>query len=158
MIKIKSWTPYITTYSPYILGLCAAPFVLGTFCSWVKPTLAIPTVLVGVATRLVLDGWSRFSRPLHPGANWPRLWELLGFMLPKKIREKVYEPGQNELLADFLRARAYRTKWARRWLCVCFTFRTVLLVADCWRAMLADKTWSLLLRPIPDRVKRWWFS
>jgi hypothetical protein len=102
--------------------------------------------------------WTNDRNSSHINIDWPRLWELLGFALPKKTREKVYEPGHNELLEDFIRAKAYRTKWARRWLALCFTFRTILLVTDCWRVMMADKALSLLMKAVPQTIKRWWLG
>jgi hypothetical protein len=88
--------------------------------------------------------------------NWPRLWELLSFLLPKNTRERVFEPCRNELLEDFQRAKKYRGKWESRWLCTCFTLRTVLLVLDCWRAMIADKALSFFFKGVPESIKRWW--
>ena len=81
--------------------------------------------------------------------GWPRFWELFGFCLPRKICEEVDEPGRNELLEDYFLARKYRTKWARRWLTFCFTFRTVLLVADCWRVLLKNGAVKIILGFVP---------
>ena len=50
---------------------------------------------------------------------WPRFWEIFRYILPKRIREKVYEPGHNELFDDYLLTRRrFRTKLAR----VCLNF------------------------------------
>jgi hypothetical protein len=88
--------------------------------------------------------------------NWPRLWELLSFLLPRNTRERVFEPCRNELLEDFQRAKKYKGKWESRWLRICFTLRTVLLVLDCWRAMIADKALSFFFKGVPESIKRWW--
>ncbi len=89
--------------------------------------------------------------------NWPRVWELLGYLLPWKVREKVYEPGHHELLEDYiLTNRKYHAKWAKRWLGFCFTLRTLLLVLDCWRVLMADKGIQLLQKMIPEAIRRWW--
>ena len=90
--------------------------------------------------------------------NWPRLWELLSFLLPRKTRERVFEPCRNELLEDFQRAKKYKGKWETRWLWFCFTLRTALLVLDCWRAVVAEKALSLALKGVPEAVKRWWLG
>lgn len=88
---------------------------------------------------------ARFSLKKHlPG--WPRFWELFGFLLPRKTREKVYDEIRNELLEDYYYTRKkYRTKWARRWLTLCFTFRTFLVIGDCWRVLLGAGVAKALL-------------
>ncbi len=50
----------------------------------------------------------------------------------------------------------YRAKWARRRLAFCFTLRTLLLLAECFRAALADKGAQLLLKLMPEPVRQWW--
>lgn len=98
----------------------------------------------------------RSSLTYFPRPGWPRFWQLFGFCLPKKTREIVYEPGRNELLEDYqLTRRQYRTKWARRWLAFCFTFRTVLLIADCWRVLLGQGAMKVLLGFVPHSVRQW---
>jgi hypothetical protein len=118
-----------------------SPYVMGTLGVLLLPVL------------FVLEQWIKAGGPLRstiPKApGWPRFWELFGYCLPKKPRERVYEPGRNELLEDYLETRGrYRTAWSRRWLCFCFTFRTVLLVVDCWRALVTDKAVGIILQPI----------
>lgn len=100
----------------------------------------------------------RSLRNLLPRApGFPRFWELLGYVLPKKTRERVFTPTYQELLEDYVSVRRkYRTKWARRWLNFCFTFRTLLMIGDCFRAMMADKAFQLLLRLVPEPIKKWW--
>jgi hypothetical protein len=72
--------------------------------------------------------------------GFPRIWALFAYLLPKAIRESAYEPSRQDLLEDYLLARrSYRTKWARRWLAFCFTFRTAVLVIQSLRAMLGEK-------------------
>lgn len=94
---------------------------------------------------------------VRPG--WPRFWELFQYILPKRIREKVYEPGHNELLDDYLLTRRkFRTWFARAWLNFCFTLRTLLLILDCWRVLLAEKSIGFLWMGVPERVKQWWWS
>lgn len=102
--------------------------------------------------RLVLEP----STP-NSGMSWPGAWELLGFLLPKRTRIMVFEPGRNELLEDWLISRVqYTSRACRCWFFFCFTVRTVLLLADCWRALAADKSIQLIIGCAPEWVRRWW--
>ena len=95
------------------------------------------------------------TRLVRPG--FPRVWALLGFLLGRRDRERIYEPAHNELLEDYVVAkRSYRTPWARRWLTFCFTLRTVLLLAACVRALLGGKVCTFLMTFLPARLKEWW--
>jgi hypothetical protein len=86
----------------------------------------------------------------------PRLWRLFSYVLPRKTRRDVFEPLYNEMLADYLEARRYRGKWARRWLKVCFTLKTVAMVAGCFRAMVSDKLLSAVLALVPKGLRELW--
>jgi hypothetical protein len=88
--------------------------------------------------------------------GWPRLWTLLGHLLPRRVRKKWYEPGRHDLLLDHLEARRFRSKWARRWLNFCLSFKTALLFVGCWRVLLAQTAFGWVLRLMPERVRRWW--
>lgn len=91
--------------------------------------------------------------------GWPRFWELGQYLLPKKTRKRIYEPAHQELLEDhILIKKRYRTKWAKRWLNFCFAFRTLLLFSDCWRALLANKAFQMLLKLVPVPIREWWSS
>jgi hypothetical protein len=91
--------------------------------------------------------------------SFPRAWRLFSYLLPRKTRDRVFEPAYQDLVDDYLTTRAkYRTKWAKRWLTFCYTLRTCLMVLDCLRAMLADKAIALLARVVPERLKHWWLS
>ncbi|UCC31819.1 MAG: hypothetical protein JSU86_05980 [Phycisphaerales bacterium] len=92
----------------------------------------------------------------HRGPGFPRVWELLGFVLGRTIRKRIYTPVHQELLEDYVLAKRYRTKWARRWLAFSFTVRTLLLLAECLRAALAGKGAQLLLKLMPEPVRQWW--
>ncbi len=85
-----------------------------------------------------------------------RLWKLFSFILSRRTRERVFEPAYQDMLADHLESKKYRTKWARRWLTFCFALRTVLMVGDCLRAVAADKALIALARMIPEPLRRWW--
>lgn len=85
--------------------------------------------------------------------------DLLGYALPRKLRTRVYEPTCEELKEEYaLCRRKYRTKWARRWLSCCFGFRTLLLIAGCYRALVTDTALQVLLKLVPEPIKRWWLS
>jgi hypothetical protein len=60
----------------------------------------------------------------------PQLWRLFSFILPRKIRERVFEPAYKDMLAEYMQARRCRTKWAKRWLAAAFTIRSVFMVVD----------------------------
>jgi len=90
--------------------------------------------------------------------GWPGVWELFGFLLSHKVRERLYMPAVNELLRDYLAAKRYHSKWALRWLDFCFFLRTALLAIDCIRAAGIDKLASYIIRLIPTPWKRWWIS
>ncbi len=60
-----------------------------------------------------------------PQAGFPRFWEVFPVILPRAVRERVYEPYHEELKEDYLRHRArWRTKWAKRYVTFAFTMRT----------------------------------
>lgn len=82
----------------------------------------------------------------------PRVWELFQFLLPKKIREKVYEPAHQDLLQHHLLARRYRGRWSRRWLTFAFILRTVVLFLQSVRAWVVSE----LIKVFPSFVRRWW--
>jgi hypothetical protein len=96
--------------------------------------------------------WSPSSK-----ISFPRMWDLFSYLLPRQTRERVFEPARQELLEDYLTSSSYRTPWARRWLTLCFTFRTALMVADCIRVMLISPVGLFLLWLVPTVVRRWWW-
>ena len=77
---------------------------------------------------------------------------LLSKMFSPCIRREVWEPCVEDLKADFLERRKYRTTTLkRRWLELWLAIHVVLLIVGCWR------TWSMktLGDLVPDLV-RWW--
>lgn len=86
----------------------------------------------------------------------PKAWELLGFALPWKMREEIFEPTYNELLTDYLSTRSsyYQTPVARYWLSLCFTFRTIALVVECLFVGSRDRLWSFALALIPPALRQ----
>jgi hypothetical protein len=91
--------------------------------------------------------------------RFPHLWELLGYLLPRRTRERVFTPAYNDLLADYAETRhaRFRTPWAHRWLRCCFGLHTVLLVLQCSKGLMLSSAAGTLLFfvPVPLR-KRFW--
>jgi len=137
---------YVYFFLP-VWGEVATPFLqlklIGTLITFViMNTELLPRLLLWTSS--VITGW-------------PRIWDLLGYCLPKKTRTTVYDPITQELLEDYLTTRQkYRSKPARCWLNFCFLLRTVLLMIDCWRVLLADKTIQMLAKIVPAMIKQWW--
>jgi hypothetical protein len=86
--------------------------------------------------------------------DFPRLWDLLRFVLGRRLREQVFEPAYNDLLADHLAARAapYQTPWAQRWIKVCFGLRTARLIVECGAVGIRSAASTLL---VPAGVCYW---
>jgi hypothetical protein len=79
--------------------------------------------------------------------NFPRLWSLLPFALSRKTRERVYEPAHQELLEDYIRACSLKGgRGLKRWLIICFTIRSIVMVGQCIAASMGDKGLRLLKR------------
>jgi len=77
--------------------------------------------------------------------DFPRFWDLFAYLLPSKIRAQAYEPALQELREDYLVARRrYRTNSSRRWLTLCFTVRTALLVVQSFRVLVGDRALRFL--------------
>ena len=89
--------------------------------------------------------------------GFPRFWELFGFLLPRRKRDRIFTPAYQDMLADYLTTRKerYRTPWARRWLNFCFTFRTFTLVLQCCKVTSCGVAFAVLLHLIPPAVKEW---
>jgi hypothetical protein len=131
-------------YSPLILG-----FVFFNIVETQNATFYLIFCFVGLlsfASYVFWDSISGFrinlfprsSKPVMP--SFPRSWSLFAFLLPREVRERVYEPAHQELLEDYtLARRSYRTKQARRWLTFCFTVRTAMMWAESLRVMACSK-------------------
>ena len=118
--------------------------------------------LYGVVARVFLSVGTMLSGPANPQfrrsgtktsqASFPRFWELFGYVLPKSIRQKAYEPYVDELKQDYITARANpknRRKWARRWLWLCFFVRTFATSVTCLRLFAVDSCWKWLFALLP---------
>jgi hypothetical protein len=83
-------------------------------------------------------------------------FELFQFILPRKPRRELCEPAYNDLKADYLLARRYRSKIARIWLTFCFAFRTVAMVVDCFWLIAGKKMRAFLWLLMPEAIHRLW--
>lgn len=95
--------------------------------------------------------------------RFQRVWELFGFLLSKKTRERLYEPAYDDLLLQHAKAQDPKFgKWAVPWLNFCFTIRTIGLVFQCYRAVFTGAALAGLLKCLPPGLKQWaaetWFS
>ena len=81
---------------------------------------------------------------------------MFSFMLPRKAQREVFEPAYNDLLEDYVRARRFRGRWARRWLAFAFTVRSLLMVADCLRVLLQSGAGKILVSLLPEAWRNWW--
>lgn len=107
----------------------------------------------------LIQAWPKevSSAGLECSATFPRLWELLGWVLPSKLRRTVYEPYRQELLEDYLVSRKQsRTSAARWWLFICYTLWTVYAVVLSILAGLSSVAGQRLMRLLPQRWRRWW--
>jgi hypothetical protein len=102
--------------------------------------------------RQLLDRVMSFGVPRFTLSVFPGLWHYLGFVLPRSLRLRVYEPSHQELLQDYLNVSRIRTKWVRRWLALCFTIRTVITIVDCLRVWWVEQIAKL----IPAQLRAWW--
>jgi hypothetical protein len=80
----------------------------------------------------------RVNREAMP--DFPRIWLLIAFLLPGIVRTQTYDPAQEELKEDYLRARHLcSTLRERQWLTFCFTVRTAVLVVQSLCAWIGDR-------------------
>ena len=103
------------------------------FNKWIAPILGRPPQLRG----------------------FPLFWQLFGFALAKKTRDQVFEPAYQDLLAQYLRSRQFSGKWARRWLILCFTWRTIGLVVTCFKVASVSIIAAAFWRVMPNGWKEW---
>ncbi len=97
------------------------------------------------------------KRPEEIFSGFPRFWELFSYILPHGVRKRVFEPAFNEMIEDYLETRGrYRTRWAKRWLTFAFTFRTALMVFDCFRALLTHRAFRFVSHLLPEPIRSWW--
>lgn len=135
MIQVVQWT----------LVLCGVFTVVFAFLAFVGLIELDPALNDRVLRARM---WLREGFAGMP-ALLPQLWEVTGFVFPKKLREQVYEPARVELECDFRKACRYREHWKRVLLTIIFVLRTALLVSGTWRVGIARKV-------LPKRLRDWW--
>jgi len=97
---------------------------------------------------------SQFSNKPRRDLDFPRMWSLFAYILPRETRNRVFEPYHQEMLEDYvISRRSYRTKFARRWLKFAFAFRTALMVGECLWVMGADRLFRWVGRIV---AAFWW--
>lgn len=85
--------------------------------------------LVRVPEQLSHAGNLGTAKPIPPPASgFPRVWELFPIILPRAVRERIYEPAHEELKEDYLREKCrWNSRGARFWVNLSFTIRTGML-------------------------------
>ena len=140
-------------------GVSVVNVLIGEFPEWA--TVASASVVAGAWCFVRAFAIHRSSVATHVphdsqrAFNFLIFWRYFAFVLPHKTRERVFDPAHEELLEDYLLTRRLRGKWARRWWTFCFTVRTALMILDCFRAMLADRAFQLIVWLIRAAVNGW---
>lgn len=96
------------------------------------------------------------SKPPRPKDKLRIFLELFRFILPRKVQQECFEPALNDILIDHVRARKFRSKWARRWINFAFAVRTLFMVFDCLRVMFQCGTGRIILGLLPEQFRNWW--
>lgn len=97
-------------------------------------------------------------QPVKPMARFPATWELFPFLLSRRIQRDVYEPVQEELLADWLKTRRYKGKLARRWITFCFFVRTAHAFILCLFECAREPAVRYVAGRLPNAFRRWWMQ
>ena len=98
------------------------------------------------------------AKPAQPG-TFPRMWEIMGFCLPPKMHDRIWTPAIEDQKRKYCEARrTYRTRGARAFLFFAFSFRTLMMLPDCYRLMGLSKLQAFFNLIVPEPVKRWWFN
>jgi len=92
---------------------------------------------------------------IRQSAILPRLWRLFSYALSHRTRRRMFEPAYNELLDDYLSTWKEQSKWARRWLTIAYTLRTIVMVVDCLSIAMRDRAFRLLSGFLPNWVREW---
>lgn len=112
------------------------------------------TIAFGKLGLMALSDWKRKRKRTTALSRVLKFGELFAFLLPPKIRREAYEPAYNDLLADFLLARRYKSLWARRWLLFCFLVRTGWMIAESFRVMFGQKLRKMLWDSFVELLRR----
>jgi hypothetical protein len=95
---------------------------------------------------------------------FPRYWELLGFVMSKRTRERIFEPAYLDLMQQHAKAmeERFNRPWILVWLNFCFALRSILLVAECWRVAGFTVAIGFVLKCLPaglkDAIRELWIS
>jgi len=83
--------------------------------------------------------------------------DLLSFFLPRRARLETFLPSYYEVQGDFVQAwRRHRSKAAQRLLTVLFILHVVGLLGQTLWALCSDKAKRMILRLLPDMIRRIW--
>lgn len=104
--------------------------------------------------RAVGTGLSKV-RNIGSGLDFRRFVDLLGHLLPRTLRIETWEPHKENLVADYLEVRRYRTPWAKRWLKFCLGVNVLLAFVDCIRVGLQSQLGKFIVSLLPPRLREW---
>jgi hypothetical protein len=90
--------------------------------------------------------------------------ELFQFLLPRKVKTKIYEPALNDLKEDFLiKAHKFAERMhvdspheyhrKIRFLRFCFRFRSTLMVGECLWEMFGSLARKILMVLVPEGIR-----
>ncbi len=84
--------------------------------------------------------------------EFPRIWKLFSYILPKKIRKEAFDPAYEDLKESFLDSKEFWEKH-RRWLNIAFGFRTLWMVIECTRVAITSLTGKFIASLFPEFVR-----
>jgi len=116
--------------------------------------LSIPLSRVRRCRTLITSLYDASNRLLDRSPKtFTEVLEILGYLLPSKLRREVYEPSFLEIEVDLRTARnRCRKRWKRIAIAVIFVMRGALLFTDVIRVGVVRR-----LRPlVPQRLAEWW--
>ena len=116
------------------------------------------TVDVPIVPPQPVESIDRIQTPTGPPARFPAAWEMLTFLLPKRVRVKVYEPVRAELLEDYVRSRQYKGRAARFWISGCFGLRTTVAIIGCLLVWAREPAVRLIVGWLPAALRDWWMQ
>jgi hypothetical protein len=121
----------------------------------------------------IMSAWVLFSKSAGKDSERPVLtekrdflrsivqfWELFRFILPPKTRRESFVPHYNDIKEDYLISLRYKSKWIKRWFCICFLFRTTFMIAECFRVAFGSALKAAALLFVPEALRRvfWWLN
>lgn len=122
-----------------------------SFAGFILLSFWVLSLALAVTMALVLSRRST-CRKRRKLPNFPRCWDLFQFFLSPRTRRRIFDPAHNDLKADFLAAAArVRGQWSRRWLILCFVYRTLILIVDCVRVSGVDRLIGLICWALPQK-------